>query len=601
MSINPRSQPYRLDPPVNDKNLPQIVTNADEMFQILFEDIAALDASLTALEDAGVEGDQGPVGPIGHPGQDGASDESPLWAPPGGGGIGFVPYIGAITNVDIGAFALTATILTASSFVEAPTFSGGNTTTSVLHLRATRAAGISGSDIIGEVGNNGGTEAFRAFFDGRFRAATAAGNFEIGGTTTSDINYAANGATVFARIRYTNATGNLTLVQDVSGTPKTTTYAFATGNWTFPATTSATTVTGTTSLLSPLATLGTLNSVLGVLKFNGNTSGTVTIQSAAAAGTWTLTLPTTDGDAGQALVTDGSGVTSWSTVTGTVDNSVVDGRLTVTTATPVNTANVTSATSLYYTPYKGNRIALYDGSSAWAIYTFTEITLALGTVNSGRPYDVFAYNSGGTVTLEMFSWTNTTTRATALVLQDGVLVRSGATTRRYLGTFHTISTSATCDYDRQRFVWNYYNRVELPLRVIELTDSWTYTTASYRQVNATATNQVEAVIGWTEDPVTLRAMMQAYNSNAGVYLSTAVGQDSTTVPTPSTQVVIAMTTPVANYYVNCESELTTYPAVGYHYWAWLERSGAIGTSTWFGDAGGDGSTIQTGLAGSLKG
>jgi len=44
---------------------------------------------------------------------------------------------------------------------------------------------------------------------------------------------------------------------------------------------------------------------------NGSVSGTVTIQTAAAAGTYTLTLPTTDGGVGEFLQTDGSGVLSW--------------------------------------------------------------------------------------------------------------------------------------------------------------------------------------------------------------------------------------------------------------------------------------------------
>ena len=50
------------------------------------------------------------------------------------------------------------------------------------------------------------------------------------------------------------------------------------------------------------------------VKFDGATSGTVTVKAAAVAGTWDLTLPTTDGDAGQVLTTNGSGVTSWATV-----------------------------------------------------------------------------------------------------------------------------------------------------------------------------------------------------------------------------------------------------------------------------------------------
>jgi uncharacterized Zn-binding protein involved in type VI secretion len=47
------------------------------------------------------------------------------------------------------------------------------------------------------------------------------------------------------------------------------------------------------------------------LALKGSTSGTVTVQPAAAAGTWTLTLPTTSGSANQALHTDGTGVASW--------------------------------------------------------------------------------------------------------------------------------------------------------------------------------------------------------------------------------------------------------------------------------------------------
>jgi len=43
----------------------------------------------------------------------------------------------------------------------------------------------------------------------------------------------------------------------------------------------------------------------------GNTSGVVTLKPAAAAGTWTLTVPTTAGNSGEVLTTDGSGVTSW--------------------------------------------------------------------------------------------------------------------------------------------------------------------------------------------------------------------------------------------------------------------------------------------------
>lgn len=65
-----------------------------------------------------------------------------------------------------------------------------------------------------------------------------------------------------------------------------------------------------------LLSLGTAGTKLGVLSFAGNTSGKVIVQPAAAAGSWTLTLPTTDGNNLDVLTTDGSGVTSWAPASG---------------------------------------------------------------------------------------------------------------------------------------------------------------------------------------------------------------------------------------------------------------------------------------------
>jgi hypothetical protein len=67
--------------------------------------------------------------------------------------------------------------------------------------------------------------------------------------------------------------------------------------------------------------LGAAGSNSGVMSLAGSTSGKVTVQAAAAAGTYTLTLPTSDGDAGQFLKTDGSGVLSWGAVGGTPGGS----------------------------------------------------------------------------------------------------------------------------------------------------------------------------------------------------------------------------------------------------------------------------------------
>ena len=65
------------------------------------------------------------------------------------------------------------------------------------------------------------------------------------------------------------------------------------------------------TISSGALTLGVAGSAAGSLLLSGSTSGAVTIKSAAAAGTWTMTLPTTAGTNGYVLSTDGAGVTSW--------------------------------------------------------------------------------------------------------------------------------------------------------------------------------------------------------------------------------------------------------------------------------------------------
>ena len=64
---------------------------------------------------------------------------------------------------------------------------------------------------------------------------------------------------------------------------------------------------GTSGLVMGVA--GTSNGSLTLT--NGTNANTVKIKSGTNTASWTLTLPVDDGTAGQALVTDGAGVTSW--------------------------------------------------------------------------------------------------------------------------------------------------------------------------------------------------------------------------------------------------------------------------------------------------
>lgn len=77
------------------------------------------------------------------------------------------------------------------------------------------------------------------------------------------------------------------------------------------------TVFGTAPTFASTITIGTASGTTGLINLNGTTSGTVGLTVAAAAGTYTFTLPTTGGSSGQFLQTNGSGTTTWAAATGT--------------------------------------------------------------------------------------------------------------------------------------------------------------------------------------------------------------------------------------------------------------------------------------------
>lgn len=282
------------------------------------------------------------------------------------------------------------------------------------------------------------------------------------------------------------------------------------------------------------------------------------------------------------------------------DIGTCHGRLTLTTGTPVTISDVLAAVTLYYTPYAGNQIALYDGVT-WSIYTFSELSLSLALATADKNYDVFAYASSGAVAIESLVWTSNTARATSLTTQDGVLVKSGDATRRYLGTYRTTGTIGQCeDSAKKRFVWNYYQRVDRSMQAaLETADTWNYTTATIRQANNNTANQLNFVIGVAEEKVEAVAVGNALNSTGGTISLTAIGFDVTNAFALGSVPAIANT--VTGYYTSSVASAKLTPVAGYHFLAWLEYSQAgTGTTTWAGDNG-TATLIQSGIIGSLRG
>lgn len=272
-----------------------------------------------------------------------------------------------------------------------------------------------------------------------------------------------------------------------------------------------------------------------------------------------------------------------------VDPSINGFRLTGTTGNPVT--DTATPSTIYLTPYVSNRISIYDGTS-WQSRSSAEVSLVLSGLIANNNYDVFAQWNGSAVVLALTSWTNDSTRATALARQDGVWVKSGTATDRYVGTIRTISTTQTADSATRRYVWNVSNRLIRNLFVTDGTAGWNYVNPNgvWRQARAQTANKVEIVTGLAESM--LDVVVSCEVSAASYTAAVGVGLNSTTVN--SAQIfgeMIPNRTRTKAFYQGRQS-------VGYTAVNWLEvGDSAVATFTF----GSGGAAQPNGLIGTIEG
>lgn len=247
-----------------------------------------------------------------------------------------------------------------------------------------------------------------------------------------------------------------------------------------------------------------------------------------------------------------------------VSNTTCGGRLTILSGDAAPQTDQTAKTTIYFTPYTGNTIALYDGVD-WKIHTFSEVSLSLSGFTTGKNNDIFVYDNAGTITLERVEWTSDSARATALVLQDGVLVKSGSTNKRYVGTFRTSATGQCEDSVSKRFVWNYYNRIQRYCQVTGTTGH-TNTSATVIQWNNDAAMKFEFVVGVKEDQVFITLLNDYLAAATSSTTQGCVGLGINTIS------ALTATSYWASAFQGRSSNNTvTIPALGYNYVALLER------------------------------
>jgi hypothetical protein len=211
--------------------------------------------------------------------------------------------------------------------------------------------------------------------------------------------------------------------------------------------------------------------------------------------------------------------------TNIVDNGLCEGRLTLASSGDSFSSyeyDIYVAQEVYFVPRSGNKVALYNGSS-WELFTFTTRPLDITGLAANTNYDIFLYNNAGTLALEASTgWSGLFQRT--LTLQDGVYVKTGAPTRRYIGTIRTINTAGyTASSFFQRFVWSYYNPVELPLFRSSST-SHTYTLSTWRQLNNTY-QPIELVLGMAR-PVKCYLTTETSISTVGNQAHVTMASDS---------------------------------------------------------------------------
>lgn len=236
------------------------------------------------------------------------------------------------------------------------------------------------------------------------------------------------------------------------------------------------------------------------------------------------------------------------------------GYLTLTSGTPIITGDVTSATTVYYTPFKGNLINIYDGSS-FPLKTFSELSIALTSSQAASTiYDLFVINDAGTLRLVSGpAWSSNTAGScsrgtgagtTELQRLNGLWTNKVSMTGTYGSSTVTVAANkgtyvgsifvdgsagqVTChrSYGQSRKwgVWNAYNRATVYLKAGDGTSTWTYNTNAFRVSNNSAANSLTIFSGLAEEIYTSDFYQNIQINNGNHANTIGIGLNSTTAP-----------------------------------------------------------------------
>ncbi len=340
---------------------------------------------------------------------------------------------------------------------------------------------------------------------------------------------------------------------------------------------------------------GTVTHTAGALTLNQLVygAGSADIKVTAATDGQVPIGTTSDGTAALSTLTAGTGVSitnAANSITisasgggvGTALPSTIEGRITVQTGVPVPTSDQTAKATLYFTPSTLQGIAttngnltLYNGSALINV-AYTQLSLGLSGLTSGKNYDVFVdYNSGSPQIVLSAAWASDSTRTDAIGLQSGLLIKSGTPAYRWVGTIRTTGTTTTEDSQSKRYVWNAFNRVQRILLASDTTQH-SYSTSTWRAWNNSSANKVECVVGSIELPIAIHIFSGQDSSGPNGEAAASLNWTSGTPGGP----VTALSQSTTGYTGHADVR-QSLPVLGYNFIAVIENGGGSGTQTFY--------------------
>lgn len=252
------------------------------------------------------------------------------------------------------------------------------------------------------------------------------------------------------------------------------------------------------------------------------------------------------------------------------EKRMVQARLSFSSTAAVTTTDQTAKTTVYLVPHLGNLVGLYNGT-AWQTLTLSSAASVAVPSTTDINFDVFAYIQSGSVALETTNWSSDTARAVALTELDGILVKSGSPTRRYLGTGRTTGVLGQSeDSKAKRLLFNHYNRVTREMQIWAVTNH-SYNSATYRACNNASTHRLHAVFG--RDDVAINVQVMGIPKGGFNWSGWGIGIDRTDTND-------ADYTCWGKDWQSCNSLLMTVPSAGYHYFQCLEVASSSGNDTY---------------------